>query len=274
MQLKYPAQKLTQPYTRVVGQGQDGLKWIDFGLLQLNSGEVWNGETGGREAVFLLQEGAGAVEVTVNGKPARHFSTGPRRDLFTDKASLLYLPPQVAFTIQAGEPGVLGALIFAESVGNGEPYLVTPEQITPKQVGRHNWQRTVCLGTVPECKARRLIVGETFNPPGNWSSYPPHKHDSHLPGVEAPLEEVYYYRFNPANGFALQRIYDPPGTAGRLDHAFVVEEGDTMVLPRGYHPVVAAAGYRLYYLWILAGESLSYGSWSDDPAHSWLAGER
>lgn len=270
MQLKYPAQKITQPYTRVVGPGMDGLRWIDFGLLQLSSGGVWNGETGGREAVFLLQEGSGTVEVVITGKASIRLSFGPRRDLFADKASLVYLPPGVKFKFHAGDAGVSGPLIYAGAKGNGEPYLVTPGQITPRQVGRDNWQRTVCLGTVPECNAKRLIVGETFNPPGNWSSYPPHKHDCHIPGVESPLEEVYSYRFSPANGFALQRIYETAGAADRLDRAFVVEEGDTMILPRGYHPVAAAPGYRLYYLWILAGETLSYGAWSDDPAHCWL----
>ncbi len=275
MRLKYPAPKITKPYTRVVGPGDDGLVWIDFGLLHLKEGAAWSGETGGSEAVFLLQEGAGAVEVAAAGKPAAVFSFGPRRNLFRDRAFLVYMPPRVSFTFRAGDEQLRGALIFAAADGDGEPYLVAPDQITPRPVGCHNWRRTVCLGTIPPCRTQRLIVGETFTPPGNWSSYPPHKHDCHIPGQEVPLEEVYYYRFSPAQGFALQRIYEPAGAPDRLDRVFVVEEGDTVVLPCGYHPVVAAPGYHFYYLWILAGENLCYGAWSDDPAHAWLMrGER
>jgi 5-deoxy-glucuronate isomerase len=111
-----------------------------------------------------------------------------------------------------------------------------------------------------------LIIGETFNPPGNWSSSPPHKHDRDDPPREEKFEEVYFYRLDPPQGFALQRVYSADGD---LDVCYAVKHNDAVVLPRGYHPVVAAPGYRLYYLWVLAGQSRN-PVWSEDPAHSWI----
>jgi 5-deoxy-glucuronate isomerase len=111
-------------------------------------------------------------------------------------------------------------------------------------------------------------VGETFNEPGGWSSYPPHKHDRHDPPAEVALQEVYHFRLQPRQGFGIQRMYSPErGT----DEVLVVEDGDTVLIPFGYHPVVAAPGYRLYYLWALAGEGRDLRL-REDPAHAWVAG--
>jgi 5-deoxy-glucuronate isomerase len=87
---------------------------------------------------------------------------------------------------------------------------------------------------------------------------------------ESPYEEVYFFKIKPSQGFGLQRIYTAPDDEDPFDLVYVVEDGDTVVIPRGYHPVVAAPGYELYYLWILAGEERRYGAWSDDPRHSWI----
>jgi 5-deoxy-glucuronate isomerase len=121
-------------------------------------------------------------------------------------------------------------------------------------------------------QAQRLVVGETFNPPGNWSSYPPHKHEVDAYPEEVRMEEIYYYRLNPPQGFGLQRIYTDDRS---LDLACAVEDGDTVLLPRGYHPVVAAPGYQLYYLWMLAGHTDRRMKPRDDAEHTWVkaAGE-
>jgi 5-deoxy-glucuronate isomerase len=113
---------------------------------------------------------------------------------------------------------------------------------------------------------QNLIVGETINPPGNWSSSPPHKHDVDDLPMESKLEEVYFYKLKPQQGFGLQRIYSDDGD---LDEAYVIRDGDTVAFPRGYHPVVAAPGYQLYYLWVLAGEKRIMCP-NDDPDHAWV----
>jgi len=107
------------------------------------------------------------------------------------------------------------------------------------------------------------MVGETFNPPGNWSSYPPHKHDGK--NGEPILEEIYYYRVDPPQGFGHQMQYSAGGEC--VTH--VVRDGDAVLLPYGYHPVSAPPGYRLYYLWAIAGAERRLALY-EDPAHTWI----
>lgn len=123
-----------------------------------------------------------------------------------------------------------------------------------------------------EVDADRLIVGETYALPGRWSSYPPHKHDTKQPPKENWYEEVYYYLVEPVSGFGIQRIYTAPDEKDPLNEVYVVEDGDTVAIPRGYHPVACAGGYRLTYFWALAGEERVYAAWSNDPKHAWLRG--
>ena len=111
--------------------------------------------------------------------------------------------------------------------------------------------------------AQHLIVGETFNEPGQWSSFPPHKHDG--ADGEPELEEVYYFRFDDPNGFGFQGLYEANGE----EHAVFLRHGTIVGIPRGYHPVCAAPGYRLYYLWALVGRDRQLAMY-EDPAHRWL----
>jgi len=149
--------------------------------------------------------------------------------------------------------------------------LITPDQVTHASVGVGNWRRDVYTAIGENFPCDRFLIGETVNPPGNWSSFPPHKHDVARPPDEAVLEEVYFYRMKPANGFALQRLYTGATSPGEpYDVAVTLRDGDAVILPKGYHPVVAAPGYQVYYLWCLVGEERAYGAWADDPEHAWL----
>jgi 5-deoxy-glucuronate isomerase len=102
-----------------------------------------------------------------------------------------------------------------------------------------------------------LIAGETINPPGGWSSYPPHRHDD--------FEEAYLYRFAPANGFGLAAQYDE-----RVQESGLVRDGDVTRIRSGYHPVVAAPGYAMAYIWALAGDAETFTP-TLDPAHEWVS---
>ena len=111
-----------------------------------------------------------------------------------------------------------------------------------------------------------LLVCEVYTPPGHWSSYPPHKHDRDALPEESLLEETYYHRIDPPQGYALQRIYTDDRD---LDEALVVEDRDVALVPRGYHPVGAAHGYDLYYLNVMAGPARNW-IFRNDPAHDWM----
>ena len=115
---------------------------------------------------------------------------------------------------------------------------------------------------------------EVITPAGNWSSYPPHKHDVHNPPTEVDQEEIYYYRIDHRNGrpegYAVQKVYTGDG---RIDETLTVRDGELVLIPEGYHPVVAAHGYNAYYLNALAGSARSLAA-SDDPNYAWVRSER
>jgi len=123
---------------------------------------------------------------------------------------------------------------------------------------------------LPETKAADgLLVVEVITPGGHWSSYPPHKHDSAADGEETALEETYYHRLNPPQGFAIQRVYTDDRS---LDETICVQDGDVVMVPRGYHPVGAPHGYDLYYLNVMAGPDRKW-IFRNDPAHAWIAAQ-
>ena len=260
---------LKRGYTRIVSPENSELKYIEFGRLFLpEKNERYEGETGDREAVLTIFGGKCSVQVKTATQEVSYNSIGDRRDVFSGKPTMVYLPPNVEYHIIA-ETAVEIGVSMAPSNSNSPPILVKPKDVIESQVGAWNWRRTVYTSIGENVKAQRLLVGETLNPPGNWSSYPPHKHDEK--GLsEVPLEEVYFFKVKPPHGFGLQRIYTSPEDDEPFDEIFLIENDDAVVIPRGYHPVVAAPGYQLYYLWVLAGEDRRYGAWSDDPRHRWL----
>ena len=130
--------------------------------------------------------------------------------------------------------------------------------------GKEGFRRTVYNLIDDKFPAERLLVGETFNQPGNWSSFPPHKHDRVAPG-ERRLQEVYFFKVQPEAGFGMMHLYDYK----KLDETYAVGNNDVVWIPRGYHPVSAMPGHRLYYLWALAGDGRKL-KWNTDPRFRWL----
>ena len=256
-------------YQQIVSAGT--LRFLDFGRLKLPKGEKHSGTTGSREYVLDIFTGSGTVSISGPGGSQQNFAkVGGREDVFSAPPVMVYIPPQSSFEIVA-ESDLLDAGIFsAPSESSAQPALLDGPVVEAKNVGRDNWQRTVYSALDLKTPAQRLLAGETLNPAGNWSSYPPHKHDRSNPPQEAVLEEIYFFRVKPAGGFGLMYTYTAPGDPEGFANVFVVEDGDTVLLPKGYHPVVAAPGYQLHYTWVLAGEERRYGAWADDPRHSWV----
>jgi 5-deoxy-glucuronate isomerase len=253
----------------VVPQGT--MRFLDFARLRLQKSEKYSGKTGGRESVLDFFSGTASLMVEVSqGKSQSFHHVGTRADVFGGPPVMLYLPAHANFHITALSDDVDIGIFSASSSVPTPPTLFNGSQASGKQVGKDNWQRTVYSVLDEKFPAERLLAGETYNPPGNWSSYPPHKHDRNSPPGEAVLEEIYFFRVKPAQGFGFIYTYTAPDDPEGFSNVFVVHDGDTVLLPKGYHPVVAAPGYALHYTWVLAGEERRYGAWADDPDHTWV----
>jgi 5-deoxy-glucuronate isomerase len=252
-----------QGYIEVIRPGFAGLKRLSLGVLTLEEGTQYASETGDREAGLVVLGGRCRVEAGDAAFP----EVGDRSDVFSGKAHAVYLPPRTGFQVTA-LTGMQAALCWCSADRPGTPALVGPPAVRVKPVGRGNWSRTVCDIFHENVNAQYLVLGETMNPPGNWSSAPPHKHDVHEPPAEAAMEEIYLFKVKPAQGFGIQRMYD----GETFDVAYTLKDGDAVAIPRGYHPVVAGPGYRLYYLWFLAGRGRELYP-RTDPDHAWLLQE-
>jgi 5-deoxy-glucuronate isomerase len=247
-------------YTRIVGPEQRDLNYIEFGLLRVGDGESWEHTFEGVEAVLVILGGRCDVEVG----DRKWGNLGARDDVFGGKATAAYCPPGATCRV-LGRGRATVAVCCARADEEREPVLIPPDSVRVREMGQGAFQRSVHDIAVPGgLEAQRLMVGETFNRPGFWSSYPPHKHDAHNPPQESELEEVLYFRVRPAHGFGIQRVY-----GDGFDDMYAVADGDVVTVAKGYHTVAAAPGYELYYLWILAGEHRIMRL-CDDPQHSWV----
>jgi 5-deoxy-glucuronate isomerase len=233
---------------------------IDFRLVQLSAGEHETLQSDAEMCAVVL---SGAVDVTIAGAA---FGTATRElDVFDGPGGAGYVPPGDALELGARRDAVVAvAAAPLADLPAGAARLIAPTEQAVRSAGTGNWSRSIRTILGPEDDAGRLLVGETINPPGNWSSYPPHKHDRHAPPEEVALEELYYYRFKPEGGFGVQLLYDD-----RDERARIVRDGDVVAIPSGYHPVVAAPGYSLYYLWVMAGEGRELAPYFD-PRHAWV----
>lgn len=256
-------------YVSIAAPGVSPLRWLEFGRLGLRRGAFHAGVTGDREAVLHIISGACRLEV--EGGPV-YDALGERADPFAGDATQICLPPGTSYCLTALSPAFDCAVSFAPAEPGLPVAIVRPGELPVQNAGAGNWSRRIHPGTSVAPVTRRIMMAETIVPPGNWTSYPPHKHDTSNPPVEEIYEEVYFYLFKPAGGYGFQRVYETTGAPDALDEAYVVEDGDAVAIPRGYHPLVAAAGYQLCYIWALVGAERRYGAWSDDPAHAWIRG--
>lgn len=271
MRLHFEGQGAQPGYNVLASPANSPLRWQTFGTLVLpEANQVFEENLADEELVLTLLSGKGFVEIEERSGRAVRYEMGPRTDPFTERATLAYVPPGARYRVTSVSAGLHCTVHRAPAKGEGAAFLVRPDTLVPTSTGAHHWRRDVCLCIPPALPAQRFIIGETVNPPGNWSSYPPHKHDVDAPPQEAIYEEVYYFLFKPSQGFGFIRLYDPLQRESRMDQALVLKHGDTVVIPRGYHPVAAAPGYQLYYLFSLVGQAREYAAWSDDPDHAWV----
>ncbi|MGH3104027.1 MAG: 5-deoxy-glucuronate isomerase [Gaiellaceae bacterium] len=233
-----------------------GWRHLFFGVRE----GAFSSETG--DAEIALVPLSGRCRVDAEGES---WELGGRESVFAGMPWALYLPRDTAYRAEAdGEVAICGARCERRR----EPVLVRPEDVEVEVRGAGNATRQINHIVKPEFAAERLLVVEVFTPSGNWSSYPPHKHDEDRPPGEVVLEETYYFRTAKPEAFAVQRLYSP---RHGLDVTETVRDGDLMLVPYGYHTTAAAHGYDLYYLNALAGDTRSMAS-ADDPALHWVRG--
>jgi 5-deoxy-glucuronate isomerase len=258
-----PAQTGT---VNLVSPESAGWTELAFEARRLERGQSWAGDTGEREAALVLL--GGVCGVTSNrGEWPR---IGRRPDVFSGMPWALYLPRGSRFELRAESDSVDVALASAPTDRDHQARLVTPADVAIEIRGGGTNTRQINGIMPPGFDCHRLVCVEVYTPSGNWSSYPPHKHDVHRADgdalVEADLEEIYFYKMGRAGGHAVQRVYSPERG---LDATMTARDGDVVLVPFGYHPVSAAYGYDCYYLNFLAGSAQSLAC-TDDPEHAWV----
>ena len=249
----------------VVTPERAGWRYTGLTVARIPAGERRAIATGDRETLVLPLAGGCVVEV---GATVTEL-TG-RESVFTGISDLLYLPPGSEATVWS-DAGVELALPWAGEAERRHPAAYVPAADVPVEVrGAGNATRQINdLFTARHTRAHRLAVVEVLTPGGNWSSYPPHKHDQATEAGEEALEEIYYFRIGGDGGFGLHRTYTSDGA---LDETVTVRDGDVFLVPRGYHgPCVAPPEYPMYYLNVLAGpgDARALG-FTDDPAYAWI----
>jgi len=272
MSLLYKGKRLAEGFTFLVGPENSEHKLLSLGRLHLSEkAGYYSAETNDKEVVLNILTGTCDVRVkSTTSKEIVYEKLGERSTPFTGKPTMVYLPRKTSYTIIPCISPLDIAVCAAPSEQNGSPTVVRPKDVIVTSTGKANWRRDVRLAVGENVDAQRLIVGETLNPPGNWSGSPPHKHDAYNPPLELPFEEIYLFLVEPSQGFGLGRVYTAEDDPDPINEVYVIENNDVLSIPRGYHCIVAGPGYRLYYFFVLAGEKRQYGLFADDPKHSWL----
>ncbi|SDG59853.1 5-deoxy-glucuronate isomerase [Paraburkholderia phenazinium] len=261
MSLLVKAQREGQTIARVTPETATW-RYVGFAAYRLGTNEVVHVFEAAREVCIVVL--AGAVDVETADQ--KWSSLGSRDSVFEDAAPYaVYLPPGVRATVRAVRDAEVG-VASAPAKGEFPARLIEPSQMKRSARGKGLNTRYVC-DILPQTEAAEsLLVVEVRTPGGHASSYPPHKHDCDNVPFESSLEETYYHRLDPAQGFAFQRVY----TDSRdIDESMAVEDHDVVMVPRGYHPVVVPYGYDSYYLNVMAGKQRVW-HFKNDPAHEWI----
>ena len=255
------SQKGTGRVTHVTPQSA-GWTYVGFDLHRLKPGETVSEATGNREVCLVFVTGKGTAKAA-----GEDFGLlGERMSPFEGKPWSVYVPQATNWSVTA-ETDLELAVCSAPGLDGGlAARVIAPEQLGREVRGKGTNTRYV-TNILPENEpADSLLVVEVITPGGHTSSYPPHKHDRDDLPRESYLEETYYHRLNPPQGFAFQRVYTDDRS---LDETMAVEDGDVVLVPKGYHPCAACHGYDLYYLNVMAGPKRTW-KFHNAAEHEWL----
>jgi 5-deoxy-glucuronate isomerase len=239
-----------------------GWEYVGFEVIKLVEGQSLKRETGDQEVCLVLL--SGKADVATRNEAWQ--GIGQRMSVFEKTPPYsVYVPNADHYEVHALTAVEL-AVCSAPGLGNHTARLIGPDQVGVESRGYGNIERQIHNILPEQEQADSLLVVEVFTPGGHWSSYPPHKHDRDALPDESLLEETYYFHVQPEQGFAIQRVYTDDRS---LDETLIVQDGQTVLVPRGYHPVSAPPGYDVYYLNVMAGPNRIW-KFHNDPDHEWI----
>lgn len=256
-----------------ISSAEAGWTHLNFMARTMTPGQRWTGNTGSNEYLFVLLGGNFQAETsagswkTLNG----------RKDVFSGLPHALYLPKNTDYEITPNGNFLDIACGWCQTDKSFPAQFIIPSDVEKMGIeyrGGDNASRQINRIMPPGSQCNKLVCVEVYTPSGNWSSFPAHKHDSRKTDpetgklLEAELEEIYFYKISKPQGFALQRVYNDSRSLNEIAEA---HNNDVVLIPEGYHPVVAGHGYNVYYLNFLAGSDQSLAS-TDDPDHKWIYG--
>ena len=244
-----------------------GWEFLNFNARILKKGQVWKGFTGENEYGIILLSGDYSVKTDQGNWKTKN----GRKHVFDGIAHTLYLSRNTEFELTAESEVLDIALGWCETTEDHPAQFKEPTKSVIEIRGGDNATRQINSLIEPGFDCQRLVSVEVYTPSGNWSSFPAHKHDERILDndgnlIEARLEETYFYKTDKPQGYAIQQIY----TGDRsLDEIAVARNNDVVMVPKGYHPVVAGHGYNIYYLNFLTGSDQSLAN-TNDPDHEWI----
>ena len=229
-------------YQEIIKPENSDLKLLSFGIIRDEKG-VFKGNTGKEEKVFVITEGKCNFYVEKN-----LLGVMKRKNVFEEPPIAVYLPPFYDYSIEFEKFSEI-CVVGCKGKGIGKPKFINSKEIKFRRLGEETYFRNITDIIPDNFPAEKIILGETINDPGNWSSYPPHKHDKDNPPDEYKLEEIYFFKIHPPTGFGIIRIFDE-----NEDNLFLIKNNEIVTIPKGFHPVGVIPKHQIYYLWALAGE--------------------
>ena len=233
--------KPAKGYTAICKIGECSLKKLEFGIIELDAGESLEFNTNDKEFAFIMLEGH--CDVEVNGTVFEN--VGNRKNVFENKkAESFYMPIETVCTIMALDHikiAVCGTPVSEKT----EPQVLREDRVVLKTLGRVPFERETSILIDQTTNAKVLTIGECYVTEGNWAGFPPHKHDENNMPTECICEEIYYFLFDPKQGFAVQCMYTADGS---MDEAYRVKNDELVEFPYGYHTTVSTPGYQTYFL--------------------------
>ena len=253
-------------YQRILAD-EAGWKHLNMEARLLRQGEIWEGNTGDNEYAIILLSG----NYSVKTNSGEWETQNGRRSVFQGIAHTLYLPRHTAFALTAQSEVLDIAYGWVYSNQDFPIRFKTPDEVAIEIRGGDNATRQINSLVEPGFNCQKIVAVEVYTPSGNWSSFPAHKHDERKLAadgtvLEASLEEIYFYKIEKPEGHAIQQVYTDDRS---LDEIMKVKTNDAVLVPRGYHPVVAEHGYHCYYLNFLAGSDQSLAN-TPDPNQVWI----